>query len=108
MEHFKQERQSFADPKDPEKSIYKSISSFNLNHIFEIQEESLIYTPKLHDTCIYSIKLDNLEDVQIKNIYKIYKDKEFGDTGEIDIIIHSEYYPENGANTINSISYWIL
>ena len=100
-EYYEKKEIKFPHPKDPNDYIVRSISEFNINHIFEIQEESLIYTPKLHDHSIYSINLDNLEDVQIKSIYQIYKDKEFGDTGKIDIILHSEYYPENVYLIIN-------
>ena len=94
------EKVKFPHPKDPESYIMRSLSKFNINCIFEILEESLIYTPRLHDSSIYSIKLDNLEDIQIKGIYN-HKVREIDSFGHIDIILHSEYYPENVYLIIN-------
>ena len=97
-QYFKKEDRKFAHPKNPDKYIIKSMFGLNLNHMFEIQEGLLIYNK---GSDIFSIKLDNLEDIQIKEIYTTWKEKEFGFAGNLDIVLHSEYYPENVYLIIN-------
>ena len=85
----------------PAQSITKSVYCFDIHYLFEEKEGLLLYTRLKHSREIYSINLENLEDIIIKKLYSTDKEEEASFHNNVDMVLHSEYYPENIYLVIN-------
>ena len=99
--YFKKNESKFCHPYKFDTYITKSHYGFDYGYIFEEQEGLLLYSSS--DLCrhIFSIKLENFEDIKRKEIYTTISEQGFYGEGNIDIILHSEYFPENVYLIIN-------
>ena len=99
--YFSRIQGQFSHPIIPDKIVTKYIYGFDIHYLFEEKEGLLLYTRLKKSYEIYSINLENFEDIKIKDLYSTYKEEQEFSRGNVDIALHSEYYPENIYLVIN-------